>query len=248
MALFSIVTQMKTIKCCAKCGIEKLRKDFNKHKANCDGLQSYCKLCQQVLVKAWRENHPEQLKQNQEQYRETHREKRREYNRQWRQQNRDYWRGYQNERLRTDMNYRLHNYISRAIRKAIRKDHQSTFDILGYSMDDLRQHLESLFQPGMSWQNYGTHWHIDHVVPKSWFKLDAETGLDEYELKWCWSLRNLQPMWMEENLKKKDRHISHIEVGQSHITYDQFRIMLEQHKRDQVTLRALFLPLVLAEK
>jgi hypothetical protein len=227
---------MKATKCCARCGIEKPHKDFNKHKANRDGLQSYCKLCQQSSVKAWREDHPDQQKRNYEQYREAHREKRREYDRQWRQRNRDYWRGYQNERLRTDLSYRLHNHISRAIRRAIKKNQQTTFDILGYSMDELRQHLESLFQPGMSWQNYGTHWHIDHVIPKSWFHFEAETDLDRYELKWCWSLPNLQPMWMQANLQKKNRHISGIAAGQSHITYDQFRMMVEQYKCDRVTL------------
>lgn len=224
---------MKSTKRCAKCSVEKSRDAFSKHKANQDGLQSYCKLCQQLQLKAWREKNADHMKQYDEQYRERHREERREYNRQWRQEHGDYWRGYQNERLRTDLNYRLHNYISAAIRKAIRKNRRSTFDILGYSTDDLRHHLESLFQPGMSWQNYGTEWHIDHIIPKSWFRVETEDGIDEYELKTCWSLRNLQPLSAGENLKKKDRHISHLELGELHITHEQFRIMIEHHKRDQ---------------
>jgi HNH endonuclease. len=184
-------------------------------------------------MKTWREKNADQIKRKGEEYRKTHREERREYNRQWRQKHGDYWRSYQNERLRTDLNYRLHNYISAAIRKAIRKNHRSTFNILGYSTDDLRHHLETLFQPGMSWQNYGTEWHIDHVIPKSWFRIENEDGIDEYELKVCWSLRNLQPLSASENLKKKDRHISHLELGELHITYEQFRIKIEHHKRDQ---------------
>ena len=176
---------MKRTKRCANCGIEKSSDAFNKHKANLDGLQSYCKTCQQALVKIWRENNSEWQKQQQEQYRKTHRERRREYNRQWRENNRDYWRDYQNERLRTDINYRLNNYISAAIRRAINKNHQTTFDLLGYSVDELRQHLESLFQDGMSWQNYGTQWHIDHVIPKSWFNLKTKDGIDKYELELC---------------------------------------------------------------
>ena len=103
-------------------------------------------------------------------------------------------------------------------------------------MDDLRQRLESLFQPGMSWQNYGTHWHIDHVIPKSWFQVNTEAGLDQYELKWCWSLANLQPMWGQDNLQKKNRHISHIDAGPSRITHDQFRMMVERYKRDLMAL------------
>jgi hypothetical protein len=227
---------MKNTKRCAKCGVKKSPDAFHKSKANRDGLQSYCNACKQVLIKIWREDNYERVKQQQEEYRKTHREERREYNRQWRQKNRDYWRHYQNERLRTDPNYRLRNYIGAAIRKAIKKNRKSAFHILGYSVDDLRWHLESLFQPGMSWQNYGTEWHIDHVVPKSWFNLETENGLNEYEMKLCWSLQNLQPMWTSENLEKRDKHISHINLGQSQITYDQFRVLVGQGKREQVAL------------
>jgi hypothetical protein len=174
------------------------------------------------------------VKQNDALYRETHREQRREYNRQWREQNPAYWRGYQNERLRTDLNYRLHNYLSAALRKAIKKGRHSTFELLGYSTDDLRRHLESLFQPGMAWENYGTLWHIDHVIPKSWFQIETDTGIDECELKACWSLRNLQPLTAGENLKKKDRHISHLEQGELRITYDRFRMEIEHRKQERL--------------
>ncbi|MFL6213460.1 MAG: hypothetical protein ACJ74J_06135 [Blastocatellia bacterium] len=185
-------------------------------------------------MKAWREKNIERLKQYDEEYRETHREQRREYNRQWREQNRDYWRGYQNQRLRTDLNYRLHNYISAALRKALKKNCRSTFELLGYSTDDLRQHLELLFQPGMSWENYGTLWHIDHVIPKSWFSIETDAGLDEYELKACWSLQNLQPLTADENLKKKDRHISHLQLGELRISYERFRMEIEHRKQQRM--------------
>jgi hypothetical protein len=88
----------------------------------------------------------------------------------------------------------------------------------------------------MSWQNYGTAWHIDHVVPKSWFNLEIDNGVDEYELRICWSLQNLQPMWMNENLEKKNRHISFTQQPQSEMTPDQFRVLIEYHKRDQIPL------------
>src|ERR1051325_11176313 len=115
---------MKNTKRCSKCGIEKSQDAFNRHKANLDGLQSYCKLCQLEMIRVWREKNAAYMKQKDAEYREKHREERREYNRQWRQKSRDYWRSYQNERLKTDLNYRLHNYISAAIRKAIKKNHQ----------------------------------------------------------------------------------------------------------------------------
>ncbi|HJQ67891.1 MAG TPA: hypothetical protein VKA70_02900 [Blastocatellia bacterium] len=182
-------------------------------------------------MRIWREKNSDRMKEYDQHYRETHREQRREYNRQWRQNNPHYWRGYQNRRLREDLNYRLHNYISRAIRKAIKKNRRSAFDILGYMVEELRRRLESLFQPGMSWENYGTEWHIDHITPKSWFKIEGPDGVDEYELRVCWSLDNLQPMWGAENLEKNNRYISDIMLGRRRITYDQFRDSLEIQKR-----------------
>jgi hypothetical protein len=176
---------MKRTKRCPKCGIEKPLDAYSKNKASRDGLQSSCKLCRKVIIKAWREKNAEQAKRYFENYRKTHREERRAYDRQWRKQHPEYWRSYQNERLRNDIEYRLRNYLGAAIRRAIRKNRRSTFDILGYSVENLCQHLEALFQDGMSWQNYGTEWHIDHVVPKSWFNLHDENGIDEYELKLC---------------------------------------------------------------
>jgi len=65
---------------------------------------------------------------------------------------------------------------------------------LGYTREQLRQHLESQFQEGMDWDNFGTGWHIDHIKPVSSFKLE--------EFKECWSLDNLQPLWAKDNMSK----------------------------------------------
>jgi hypothetical protein len=220
------------MKRCSRCGIEKALDAFCKNKSSRDGLQSSCKSCRQVITKAWRDNNPTYGKKYDEQYRKIHRNERCEYNRQWRQKNASYWRNYQNERLRTDIDYRLRNYIGVGIRRAIKKNRQSVFSKLGYSIEELRNRLEPLFQPVMSWDNYGTHWHIDHVIPQSWFHLHNENGIDEYEVKLCWSMQNLQPMWTSENLEKKDRYIYHIKLGQSPVTYEQFRSILERKKQD----------------
>lgn len=68
---------------------------------------------------------------------------------------------------------------------------------LGYDRKQLKEHLESQFQGDMSWDNYGTGWHIDHIRPVSSFKPE--------EFKECWSLDNLQPLWAKENLSKGAR-------------------------------------------
>lgn len=70
---------------------------------------------------------------------------------------------------------------------------------LGYNRQELASHLERNFQHGMSWKNYGD-WHIDHIIPKSWFNPN-----DYWELRACWSLQNLQPLWKKDNWSKGNR-------------------------------------------
>lgn len=72
--------------------------------------------------------------------------------------------------------------------------------MLEFKVTDLKQHLESLFQPGMSWDNYGD-WHIDHIKPVSLFDI---TSYDCEDFKKCWCLENLQPLWAEDNRKKSN--------------------------------------------
>jgi len=72
---------------------------------------------------------------------------------------------------------------------------------VGYSLDELKLHLESQFTEGMSWENYGK-WHIDHIIPLSSFDIQ---NYDDKSFKKCWSLENLQPLWAEDNLKKSNK-------------------------------------------
>lgn len=67
---------------------------------------------------------------------------------------------------------------------------------LGYTPQDLREHLESLFLEGMSWENHG-EWEVDHV--KSVFSLVSSGVCDPAEIN---RLENLQPLWRAENKKK----------------------------------------------
>ncbi len=76
-------------------------------------------------------------------------------------------------------------------------------DLVGYSLEDLKYRLESLFKGSMCWENYGT-WHIDHCLPLSWF--------DEEDILRSWSLWNLQPMWGSENIFKSNKRKSTIKI------------------------------------
>jgi hypothetical protein len=71
-------------------------------------------------------------------------------------------------------------------------------------VEELKKHLESKFQPGMSWDNYGRNgWHIDHVRPDISFDY---ASMNDMEFKECWSLNNLQPMWESDNCRKGSKY------------------------------------------
>jgi hypothetical protein len=73
--------------------------------------------------------------------------------------------------------------------------------LVGYTREDLKRHLESKFMPGMSWENI-KDWHIDHIIPISAFNYQSAKDTD---FKRCWALSNLQPLWIEDNLRKGDK-------------------------------------------
>jgi len=73
-------------------------------------------------------------------------------------------------------------------------------NLVGYSVKEMKVHIERQFLPGMSWENYGRRgWHIDHIIPKSVFNYKSADDLDFGR---CWSLKNLRPMWATENIRK----------------------------------------------
>jgi len=101
-------------------------------------------------------------------------------------------------------------YINRRISKAIQaslkrkgasKNYKHWEDIVGYTLDDLKERLESQFKQGMSWDNYGK-WHIDHIRPVASFKFES---FEDEDFKLCWSLNNLQPLWAKDNVRKADK-------------------------------------------
>ncbi len=65
------------------------------------------------------------------------------------------------------------------------------------------------FLSGMEWANYGTVWHVDHILPQSFFKIDADDPANCLEFQACWALSNLRPLWKRDNLVKNARR-SHL--------------------------------------
>jgi len=97
---------------------------------------------------------------------------------------------------------RLSFCVSGAVRRSLNgktKDGVHWESLVGYSIMDLRKHLERQFQNGMTWDNYGSTWHLDHIIPVAVFNFETPRDLD---FKRCWSLQNLQPLGASENMSK----------------------------------------------
>lgn len=106
---------------------------------------------------------------------------------------------YLRNRRATDPDYRLRGTLRSRIKAALKgeKRTQGTEDSIGCTIPELKQHIESLFQPGMVWGERRRSWHADHVVPLTAFNLS-----DPEELRTACNWRNLQPLWGSHNRKK----------------------------------------------
>lgn len=110
-------------------------------------------------------------------------------------------------RLKEDENFRLAKYLRNTVYVAVKNNAKKSKKaewILGCSVSEYRQYLESKFKEGMSWENYG-QWHIDHIEPL--FKFDLKK---EEEFLRVGHFLNTQPLWKDENLKKRNTEMGYL--------------------------------------
>ena len=177
---------------CIKCFETKSFNDFNKDKNKKDGYDSKCKCCRKL-------------------YRSKNKHKIDEYNKNWRSKNKEYICKYNKSRReetnewfrnkrQTDELFKLKRIISNRIYKAINnrfKEKSNSLNYLGCDIIFYRDYISKLFVDGMSWDNHG-EWHIDHIIPLA----SAETN---EELISLFNYKNTQPLWAEDNIKKRDK-------------------------------------------
>lgn len=134
--------------------------------------------------KDWRARNPNKVTE----YRQTERAK-------------EYKRDYERVRKQNDLNHRISCNLRTRLWHAVKNDWKSGSAVgdLGCSIEELKKHLEFQFKEGMSWDNYG-EWHIDHIKPLANYDLTDRKIL----LELC-NYKNLQPLWSEENLSKKNK-------------------------------------------
>lgn len=151
-----------------------------------------------AIIKRWVENNPKKVREKAERWRKNNPEKAKEIAR----------RG--NLKIWNSPMGRLSGTISSAIRRTLKgtKSRRHWEDIVGYSIEQLKSHLEKQFDSNMTWENHGSYWEIDHVIPVRAFNFN---DIDHIDFKRCWALKNLQPLPKSENRKKSGKIYKHFQ-------------------------------------
>ena len=83
-------------------------------------------------------------------------------------------------------------------RYVVEKNHSAFYaPYFGLDIQNLRDWFEIQFEPGMSWENFGQKWQLDHIVPVTCFDFSNEA-----ELRMCWNFINIR-VTSPENAKNK---------------------------------------------
>jgi len=222
---------------CSKCQEVKPFSQFHKDKSKIDKYCTVCKSCKYLTGIEYRKNNNEQIKNKKKMYYENNKIKLAPVYKKYREDHKEYIKSYKKSyqilnkenialkkkkyyeknknqmflyyknKIKTDLNFKLKSRLrirlSNALKRSYGKKAHSTMELLGCTIAELKIHLEKQFTANMSWNNYGQFgWHIDHIIPCDVFDLT-----NPVEQKQCFHYSNLQPLWWEDNLKKKNKII-----------------------------------------
>ena len=179
-----------------------------------------CVECKRKNTREWLNSHPTVRYANRKRWQGLNREKHnaaaREYRRKnpekvrasmrrWNRANREY----QRLRVQNTPHLRIADALRTRLRNVLRGKVKAagTEALVGCSWDQLLEHLEKQFRPGMSWDNYG-EWEVDHILPCASFDLEQPAAQ-----RICFHFTNLQPLWKAENRSKGARILDRKGLG-----------------------------------
>lgn len=190
-------------------------------------IRHQCKSCRSLLESKRRmENIEMFIKKDKEYYRnnkETILERNREYRRKntetIKAQKKDYYQSnkdsiceyhkkhkeQRNERLKvlraTNIEWRITQSLRARVHDVLQRYKSTSFSsLLGCTHNHLKIWLQSQFVNGMDFENYGSYWHIDHIIPVSVFDIN-----DKIQQLLCFNWSNLRPLQVHKNLQKSNK-------------------------------------------
>lgn len=198
---------------------------FNKGKAR-------CKVCEAKIHKEYYENNRqkyialsranynnnlEYCKKQRKEYRKINKDKIRE-------NARIYDRKRSKIKRKNDPAYRLRSSMSKSIHRMLKsegssKKGESCLKYLPYTVEQLKYHIEFLFEPWINWNNQGVYdtktwddndistwtWNIDHIIPQSFLPYSS---MEDDNFQKCWALDNLRPYSAKRNILDGNRRYS----------------------------------------
>jgi 5-methylcytosine-specific restriction endonuclease McrA len=214
-------------KACSKCGDVRPLAEYYRNQHGRYGRHAACRACMMAKDRAYKEANRNLLRMKDRERIAKDREKHNAKGRKWRAENPGRqvaatlrWMAANPEKVRANQRRQRATPRGRllaAIRSGVHrglvkgaKRRARTFDLLGYLISDLADHLEKGFLPGMTWANYGSEWHIDHIVPLAAFNFDKPT---DHDFGRAWALKNLQPLWSADNRKKHAKTMKPFQPG-----------------------------------
>ena len=109
-------------------------------------------------------------------------------------------RDWERKRKKNDPSYKIikahYSRINQLIKNSKAK---KTMELLGCSRDSFINHLKKQFTKGMTIENYGTFWHVDHIIPLYTFK-NLTTSLDAQTI--AFNYKNTRPLKVQDNLRR----------------------------------------------
>lgn len=152
-----------------------------------------CKECTKKKLYTWRENNKERFLEICKAYRD-------------KDESKQVRNATARKKYRENIVVRLLQLYRNRVRDYIKQDycprntHFEYEKLLGCSWNELVKWLESNMKPDMSWDNYGTYWHVDHITPCASFNF-----AEEENRRACFNWSNLAPLESIENLMKRDK-------------------------------------------
>lgn len=173
----------------------KLKYQENKEYHSEQGKKYYKKNKKKVLArhKKWRINNKEKTRINHKNWYENNRELKLRQNAEW-----------EINQIKNNPAFKIKKNLRSRLSIFLRgkAKYEKIIELLGCDLKFLKKHIEKKFKKGMTWDNYGSIWHVDHIIPCAAFDLTKKKQQEK-----CFHYSNLQPLFSEENLKKSDKII-----------------------------------------
>ena len=201
---------------CKECNEVKLVEDFYKGRAKCKKCVSlissdwYWKRGGRAKIKKYKKDNWEEISKKNAKYHKKNKKRQNQQKRDW-----YYNKGGKERTLEYQREYHKKPKVkaSRSYRQSFRsvldrigtKKEKHTIDYVGYSAEDFKKHIESLWKPGMTWENQGIgkgKWQIDHNKEVMEF---LDEGITDPKI--IHDLNNLQPLWHDEHSKKTGKFL-----------------------------------------